>query len=700
MSTTIQRNLEKDGLYINRWITGLYQNRSPLYTPISAMGLQLLNREDALFDGSNMMLTPRFTVARRFGFPRFCQGQFASNEWPLNTHSFQDLSGNITTLVDTQLAVYSFTSSAITSVYAKTTTRQSSFEDVNNKMYWCDGAVAKKSYNNVISNLGIAASVTAPGLSYNASGSLQPQVGYKYVFVGRNSSTGHISTASPVSASTGPLGNQTIVQKVTIPGAPYQITVTNSSTFLADGGVVFDITSAPLTVVGAAPVAGQYVAGAAGVGTYTFAAGDTGKVVDITYSFSLALSTGVNIVVTGARFTDPQVDFVDIYRTADGGSQFFFLASIANPGGGTWTYTDSTLDDGLNDLVIAPVSGVNNPPPAGISLIVWHAGRLWASVGNVVYYAAGPDCLNGVGEEAWPALNNFPVQGKITCLTSTNEGLLIWTRDSVYVITGSDASTFSVPQIWQKNFGVSNQNCVTQDGDLLFFFTTRRQVFSVGTSGLQEIGFLEGPEFGAFIPANVYISVHRSGPDEGVFVSDGISKIYRYSQVANAWDPVYNVVGGCSMLKSIETSTEVWTLLAGRATGSGYILGRNTTSYVDDGTAYTCFVTVGSIVVAPLHSEALISSITTQLMRFGSYPTISLMSDEFTDTGTYPQTFTALPNPVPDNPLKPESQSLWQRRHYLKAAQRPLPQKIQHLQVKISFVAEAAASEILGLAIN
>lgn len=696
------RNLEPAGsIYINKWWTGLYKNRSALFTPVSALGIQLISRQDTLWDGANLMITPQFTLRRRYGFTKASTVAFNSAEFPLTFFSFQQLSGTIIPIVDTQTHVSTFSSSTLVNIYTKTTTQQSSFNDVGNILYWCDGTVAKKWDGATLSNMGIVAPLIAPTLSYIANGSLEPLIGYQYGYTWKNVTTKHPSSMSPASANTGPLNNQTVVQRVTVPGAPYQVTVTNGATLIANGGVVFDATSAALTAVAASPTAGQYVSGAAGVGTYTFAAANTGAVLDITYSYSLTASKGVNISVSGKYCPDSQVGSVDIYRTKDGGATYYFLATIANSvGTGTWSYTDSTQDANLNNFIIAPVAGVNAPPPAGASLLCWYGGRLWAASQNVLFFSGGADTLNGSGQESWPGINNFTLPGNITALAGTSSGLIIWTTDNAYVLIGTSAATYTTPQPWQVNWGVQNQNSVTQDGDNLYIATTRGQVWNFGASGLAETGFEIEAQLGAFTPGNVYITLHRSGQDEGVFVGDGTGNIYRFSTAANAWDTAMQPVGGCGAIASIEFTTGNWRLLMGRPTGSGYILQRDTATYTDDSLTYPAWTIVGSLTVAPPRKVAVIESVLVVASAVGTYPAISVMLNEITDTSSLPSTFTVLPNPVADPPQLAASQTVWTRRHDLKAAQSPLPQHIQHMQVKITFPSEAAANELLGLGLD
>ena len=85
-----------------------------------------------------------------------------------------------------------------------------------------------------------------------------------------------------------------------------------------------------------------------------------------------------------------------------------------------WVFNDFTPDADLDVLLIAPQSHLNDPPPGapgssisqiGTLTVYWN-GRIWMVVGNYVYFDAGPDCTNGVPEEAWPPANRFQFAGQ------------------------------------------------------------------------------------------------------------------------------------------------------------------------------------------------------------------------------------------------------------------------------------------------
>jgi len=320
-------------------------------------------------------------------------------------------------------------------------------------------------------------------------------------------------------------------------------------------------------------------------------------------------------------------------------------------------------------------------------------GRFWVASGNTLYFAAGPDCTNGVGQEAFPPANNFVLPGKITALASTTQGLIVWTSDNAYVVTGTDLATFTLI-IWQTNFGVANQNCVTQDGDNLFILTTKGQLFNFAGS-LNEIGYSIRGSLAAMTPANVYLALHRSGSDEGLFVSDGSTNVWRYSVAYQCWSPVAQPGMGAKCISSIETTTNDWTLLLGSNSGSSYIFNRNTASFVDNGSAFASWAIIGSLILAPPREVALVNSVLVEVETVGTYPTLSVLLNEISGS------FTALPNPVPDPPQLVASSTIWMKRHDLKAASTPLPQHVRHMQVKVDFGnSDTVQNELLGIAIS
>ena len=95
------------------------------------------------------------------------------------------------------------------------------------------------------------------------------------LFFGITPTTGQITTANG--------------EAQTVPAAtPWQVTVSNAATFVADWGVAYSASGLPLTKVASGPTAGQYSVSATGV--YTFSTGDANAAVLISYTYSIAAS--------------------------------------------------------------------------------------------------------------------------------------------------------------------------------------------------------------------------------------------------------------------------------------------------------------------------------------------------------------------------------------------------------------------------
>lgn len=589
----------KNVLAITRWYSGLFSQRNPLVTPIAIQGMHVIQRFDTLIDGLNMEVSPRNTLERRPGFTKACS---ATINAPLNFFSFRQTNATPITLVDTAGAVSQFTSSTISPLFSKTTGTVTRFAQVANTLYMCDSADLKKWNGATVTTWGIATPSVTPTAT-PVAGALSPQSGYQYVYSFKNSSTGHVSTTSAASTSTG-------------------------------------------------------------------------------------AQTSKNFTVQGTGSADGQVDKIEIYRTADGGAVFYFLADISNPGNTTWTYTDSTADSGLNELIVGPINHVNDPPPVGLSNTIFHMGRLWGSTANTVYFSGGPDTTVGSGQEAWPPANVFVFPETVNAFASTSSGLLVFTTGDTYIISGLDSASFYA-QKFLSNFGTATQDCVTQDGDLVYVFTTSRQLFSI-SGQLEEVGFDIGDKLAAFNPSVTFLTLHRSGIDGGLFIGDGSSQFYRFSIAKNCWSPAANVVNGIGAIKSIYTATGVQQLIVGRPSNGSFILFRDLNSWSDDGTAYSAYATIGNIVLGEIGSTAPLTAILVEQKAVGTVAQVSILANEISGNFVTIPTTEARPEP----PMLPSSKTVTAVRYYLNSALSPVPREIHHGQFKITFPIQNAHSEL------
>ncbi len=255
---------------------------------------------------------------------------------------------------------------------------------------------------------------------------------------------------------------------------------------------------------------------------------------------------GFEIVVSGLGSTDPQVDEIWIWRTAQGQSTLILLDTIPNPGFGglstlnsgtvvmqdpqtgttitlttsalpnvvsaggpvystygapeTWTYIDALTDLDLNALIPAPVAEAGDPPPFNLTAPVYHLQRVWGIVNNTVVYSAGPDAVTGNGNTQFPPLNYiaYPEQPiRLFPFTTNNGGIMVLTTSNIYVIlgTGTQSNPFYTT-IYMPGIGILNYDAVDVIGSTLYLMTSKGKVVSIDPSaGYVEIGFPIGDQF-------------------------------------------------------------------------------------------------------------------------------------------------------------------------------------------------------------
>jgi hypothetical protein len=100
----------------------------------------------------------------------------------------------------------------------------------------------------------------------------------------------------------------------TIPGTPFQVTVTNSATFDVDLGVYYATTLLPFQKVATPSAVGQYSVSA---GVYTFYSSDTGAAVLITYSSTTAVTTVQNLPIANQLIGTAPTFQLDYYTTVN-----------------------------------------------------------------------------------------------------------------------------------------------------------------------------------------------------------------------------------------------------------------------------------------------------------------------------------------------------------------------------------------------
>lgn len=405
---------------------------------------------------------------------------------------------------------------------------------------------------------------------------------------------------------------------------------------------------------------------------------------------------GTGVQIQGQGSGDTQVDRNDLYRTADGGSLLLFDQSTTNVNATTtWTINDSTADSGLNFLLFGPVAHANDPPPVGATLLAFHMGRMWAAVGSFLYFSAGPDCINGDGNQAWPPANVFTFASPITSLNPTTQGLVVLdSKDLSVVLGGPQTLTFWVQPLL-KNFGTLSPNCVAQEGDEIVAYTTQQQLFAFSPSSKNEVGFNVADTLAAnFAAASSYVAIHRSGQDQGLFICDGSTNSQRHNMNSEGWDVIATPATGLGPIASIDLATSPPVRALVTAAGNK-ILKRDPSSFADAGSAYAANAVVGSLVLSPSgEAPATVESIFITSNAVGTALSVAVLPNETSGS------FTSLINPVNEPWQLPASSSINMLRWDWKTNVSAKAQLVKHMQVKITMPAtDTVKNEIYTLSV-
>jgi len=474
---------------------------------------------------------------------------------------------------------------------------------------------------------------------------------------------------------------------------------------------------------------------------------------------------GMQITPSGPYSADPQVDGIELYQNTDGGGFWYqvppalLLASgvyinnvlqtallkdafgnqyIPNPGSttsvGTWRVVDTVPDASLNTQIFAPIGFLNSPPPAGLTNLEDFSGRLWGSVGNVLYYATATDDAillnvqqNGVGAESWEPTNFLTFNSQIVRLVATGIGLLVFTSTDVWIVAGTNLATY---QYYKQltNIGIGSYNAICVDGSNVIMMTRDREclLFAVG-QGASELGFVVGDFIeDNFSPMTAYLARHVAGSRDNAFYlgsgSSGFQDVgperdwyypadkptgwmrlnpnqYGAStsgEQAPIWSPPGYIQGGCGAIASIEVKPGLKKLLVGGLT-TGPVLVRDINTFSDNGTDFAWSGTIGSIMLALPSKLAVTESITTEMVAASSAQCgIGVLLDEISGVfETLPATYPTMTN---DPPQLVASTSVLANRFYLSTG--PLPPVCRHIQIKLTGATAHTKDELLALTIR
>jgi len=403
---------------------------------------------------------------------------------------------------------------------------------------------------------------------------------------------------------------------------------------------------------------------------------------------------GNEVLVQGDGSTQAGIDTIVLYRTAQGGSTFLYLAEFPNPAPGVkWSYIDNTPDSGLNPTIQAQVGGEGTPLPTGATCLGYHLGRIFAAVGNVVYVSAGPDAIVSTSSGNSGFNTFFTAQSKIIRFWQCSLGMVVFTVRDAYIILGS--ATDSDPLymvVFIDNLPLRSYDCFTLNKTTPYLMLGNNIVVSLDPSaGIIEVSFpIADRVEEEFDSAASYVTFHsQSSADNALYVANGVDHWYRMNQnnapeSGSAWSPRADINRKC--VQSVEVTPGQYRLLTHGA-GAGQILQRDRSVNTDNGVPFAARTVFGSIVLAQPGQLAALAFITLESVRLGTRPGLALLLGEITGE------FEALSRTRQDPPIIPPSESLYSDRYHFEQNQRTA--WCRHLQMEITWPAEDAANELL-----
>jgi hypothetical protein len=429
-------------------------------------------------------------------------------------------------------------------------------------------------------------------------------------------------------------------------------------------------------------------------------------------------NSGAVNTISGLGSTNPAVDTIIIWRSADGGgsSNMFFLTEIPNPTpiGGIaqpWTFVDylpdlpTNLYPGLDNLEPAPIDDENNPPPAAFLPMIYNFSRIWGAYGNTVGFSGGPDVITGNPNSAFNPADEFPFLANVVRIVRTSQGAIVFTTDEIDIIAGGPATSSFYQLSIVSGIGLSSYNALDTYAGEIYFFSSDSEFKTLNASlKLDNYGFPVGDVFATWNAANVYVACQQVGVDNGIFVADGATGWWRcnpyqipgFAGPEPIWSPPAAITGGCQLVQSIEITPGIKKLLVGGTGPNQQILERNLSVFTDNGTAYDAYFVMGSIVLAHPGQLAVLKFIEMDMSGVAYQPTVSFLLNEISGTFT---PFTAAPQFDPPTiygaTLSPTSYS--PNRYYFSGTQAVA--RCRHLQIKVDLGTTSNPDEVYNLTI-
>lgn len=132
------------------------------------------------------------------------------------------------------------------------------------------------------------------------------------------------------------------------------------------------------------------------------------------------------------KSSDPQVTSIKLYRRGAALTQYSLVTTLPNK---DIEYADSLSDSEIDGAVLNSYN--NLPAPDGLQYLTLYNTMLFGSIDDKLYYT------DVATPFVWSGFNFIDFDDTITGIGGTPNGLLVFTKHSTYIVTGTSPDTFS-----------------------------------------------------------------------------------------------------------------------------------------------------------------------------------------------------------------------------------------------------------------
>jgi len=202
------------------------------------------------------------------------------------------------------------------------------------------------------------------------------------------------------------------------------------------------------------------------------------------------------------------------------------------------------------------------------------------------------------GSVSGPAGNFWNFSEEVTGLSVAQNGVLVFTPGSIWLISGDSLTTFSRSMV-AMGLGCRNRATITRLGGLTAFLANTNSIWTTDSTSLTEISQMIQPTLDNINHSLASMSFHLQGQYRWLLLCDaGHSQTLPFDVNQQQWMPPWSIIG--TSISTGETSLGNWTLLLGQQT-SNKMLQMIPGQYTDNGATYTASGTTNLIPIVNEH---------------------------------------------------------------------------------------------------